>query len=219
MKCPKCGLEVVIATDMCPQCGYKYSFNSAASPGGASASERSGRARDEESERWTRAGVYTGSVRTEKSSRAGEGTRGMRWYGAVVNIILPITAVYYFYRGVSSLSNAFLMQPLGDFFWFYRLTPWLLAVQVVDTLVYIIFGIAALIAMKRLKSFDWRGVKLYLASIIVPVLVHMVCEVLWMTYFDFYAYAFSLTVEFVAAVAYVVVTSVYFSRRREMFHG
>ena len=76
-----------------------------------------------------------------------------------------------------------------------------------------------MIAMKRLKSFDWRGVKLYLASIIVPVLVHMVCEVLWMTYFDIYAYAFSLTVEFVAAVAYVVVTSVYFSRRREMFHG
>ena len=27
MKCPGCGKEVVIATDLCPWCGYKYNFD------------------------------------------------------------------------------------------------------------------------------------------------------------------------------------------------
>ena len=32
MKCPNCGLEVVIATDLCPQCGYRYDFDGSILP-------------------------------------------------------------------------------------------------------------------------------------------------------------------------------------------
>ena len=72
--------------------------------------------------------------------------------------------------------------------------------------------------MRQLKRFRWRGVMLYIAVIMVPACVNLVSQVIWMTYVGYYYPVFSYTVQFLAAVAYTVVTAVYFARRREMFN-
>ena len=232
MKCPSCGKEVVIATDLCPWCGYKYSFDGSIPPKEpvyepGEEEQREDRRRDRgdtASERWTRAGSFTGSGqegrrerRVRDEPRADTAARGMRWYSIAINIILPLTFVYYLYQGITSLASFFTTMSLGDFLWYYRYNPTLSIAQVVTAIVYIIFAVLAMLASKQLKRYEWRGVMLYLAVIMLPPCVDLVYQVLWMTYFDYYYGAFTLTLEFLASVIYAVVTAIYFARRRGKF--
>ena len=228
MKCPNCGLEVVIATDMCPQCGYKYSFDGSIPPRAEPQIRQSGESvhrerrkekkwRVSDSDSWTRAGVYNDDAAWEESTgRSRENSaKGMRWYNAVVNIILPITLVYYLYRCVTMLGTIVTWASMSS--WHYYLPSTLGLLQIVAEAVYIICVVAAFAAMRQLKRFRWRGVMLYIAVIMVPACVNLVSQVIWMTYVGYYYPVFSYTVQFLAAVAYTVATAVYFARRREMF--
>ncbi len=231
MKCPNCGTEVVIATDLCPWCGYKYSFDGEIppkepvyEPGEAPRRARRGRARGESSdagERWTRAGVYNAEERGGSEEREGEKSSqpGMRWHNVVVNIIMPLTAAYYIYKGVNTLMSLDVMSTLSDFLWFYRYNTLLTVLLIASSAVYIISGVCVLAAAKQLKRFERRGVALYLAAIILPSCVNMVYRVVWMTYFEYYYGAFELTMALLLAVAYALLTAVYYSRRRGMFSG
>ncbi len=235
MKCPNCGQEVVIATNLCPWCGYKYSFDGSPAPkepvyepGDEPLRVKRRRDREHEaSEHWTRAGTFTESDRAESRARGeqrgrvheGGAERGMRWYKFVVNIILPLTFVYYIGRGVSALTSMTTMATLSDWVWYFRFNTGLSIAYIVSFAVYIISGLAALFASKQLKRYEWRGVMLYLGSILLPACTNLAYQVMWMSYFEYYYSAFSTTVEFLAAMVYAALTAVYFSRRRDRFYG
>ena len=137
MKCPNCGLEVVIATDMCPQCGYKYSFDGSIPPraepqirqSGESAhrerrKEKKGRVSDSDS--WTRAGVYNDDAAWEESTgRSRENSATIRIsINAVVNIILPITLVYYLYRCVTMLGTIITLASMSSWHYYFTKHAW-----------------------------------------------------------------------------------------------
>ena len=220
MKCPNCNREVVIATDLCPWCGYRYSFDGSPAPKepvydpGEEPGRRWRAQRGEDNsdarERWTRAGVYGGEVRRE-AGRERSGERGMRWHNAVLRWVLYLTGIYYLYRGVSGI-----MASIGGYSLFMSASTLEIA-SIVSTCVYGFFGIFAFAARTRLARMERTGVYMYLAVILVPACVNLMYRVMWMTYFEYYFGAFSLTIEFAAAVIYAVLTAVYYSRRRDMF--
>lgn len=229
VKCPNCGLEVVIATDMCPQCGYHYNFDGSILPkteptarDEESARPEPRRRRDEGEEsssaRWTRAGVYTDG--TDAKRRINEGAvkaqRGMRWYQFVINVALPLTGVFCFIRGVSEIMDAVPFISYTDILFMFA--PWMPVLWIICGLVYIGSGIAAFAARKLLARFEWKGVGLYIVIILAPNVTDFVSRVITMAYLDYYTEVFSLTVQFVVTVLYAVCTGIYFARRRDMFN-
>lgn len=212
MKCPNCGQEVVIATDLCPWCGYNYDFDGTITPRQEPEPRESDGGSGGARERWTRAGVYGGRAKPAGA----DAERGMRWHRFVAGVLAPLAAVFYLYNGVSSLMSFSATLPLSDSMWFIDSLVWVMFV--VSSAVYIVSGICMLLAMKMLKEFRRLGVILYLAAIMVPACAHLVYRVVWMSYFEYYGGAPSLTLEFLFAILYTVLTAVYYLRRRDRFN-
>lgn len=210
VKCPNCGQEVVIATDLCPWCGYNYDFDGSISPRQEPEPRESGDPGSAR-ERWTRAGVYSGRAKPAGA----DAERGLRWHRIVAGVLAPLAAVFYLYNGVSSLMSFSVTIPLSDYTWFIDSLVWVMFVA--SSAVYIVSGICMLLAMRMLKEFRRFGVILYLAAIIIPACAHLAYQVVWMSYFEYYGGAASLTLEFIFAILYSALTAVYYSRRRDMF--
>ena len=241
MKCPSCGREVVIATNLCPWCGYKYSFDGSLAPKepvyepgetkrerrgkreGSGESERRSRtggyAGEDASERWTRAGVYNAGEhagREKRSDRSGE--RGMGVHNFLVRVALPLIGVVCIWRAVSSLMTA-----IGSAAWIsvlWSLAPFAAILQFVVPVVYLVSGFAALVARKRLAAFKFSGVTLCLVSIILPTVTAFIYSVFTAAYFDFgYIGVFSQAFWLLAGIICTVLIAMYYSRRRDMSSG
>lgn len=236
MKCPNCGLEVVIATDLCPWCGYKYSFDGSIppkepvyEPGEEPSHVRRRREREhEESEHWTRAGTFTEAdarerkEQAERFSRAKKPVRppraqasglGTAWLNALSSAVIPVNFLIYLYTGVTALTG--LTGSLDG--WYYSIFSWVAPAAAVRGLVYTACAILIMLSSRMLKERRWLGVVIYLSAVLVPAVVNLVYQVLFMTYFSYYYDLAALVLGFTATVIYAALNSVYFKRRREMF--
>lgn len=236
MKCPNCGKEVVIATDLCPWCGYEYNFDGAIPPKGepeARDSEEYSRTYREEKrgarsysgeegdarDRWTQAGVYTAASGVSSSasrSKAARSERGMRWHNAVVSIILPLTGIYYIYRGVTNLGSG--ITSLSYVELMSALAPWLTWGVIAIALLCIAAGAAAFVARAWLSRFLRKGLTLYLAVIVVPPIASLVYSVCFAVYTDYYYLLVTLLLRMLIPFAYAIATGVYYGRRRDLFN-
>ena len=232
MKCPNCGLEVVIATDMCPQCGYSYNFDGSILPPAEEPQPRESGAeekvgafrkrshRDDAGERWTRAGVYSGRSTSESTARENDAqttvTLGMAWYGFILRL-LPIVAIVCLYRGVMGASTA--ISELASPGFLYIIAPWLGILAFIDAFAYLLAGGLALASISRLKAYDWRGVKMYIVLILVPSIVDAVYGIALGLYVDLQAKLVESCVQLFATIIFVALNIRYFSRRRHMFSG
>ena len=231
MKCPNCGQEVVIATDLCPWCGCQHSFDGSIERVEPYAHEddcvsarlnrRRGRRVPED---WTEAGIFrsgaSGGDRGQRPAAAFDAwtppERGLRWYHFAVNVLLPFTGAYYIWRFLSlsvSIAASISASP-----YLYFAFPLMLATGLATAAAYLICGILAFTARSRLKRMDRRGVGLYIAVILAPELVEFVHTVVTVTSLGlYYTDMFSLTVELVGVIVYAVLTAIYFRRRAGLF--
>ncbi len=197
MKCPNCGLEVVIATDSCPQCGYRCEFDGSILPGAgpraweeeeAPPRRRERRAKRDEA-RWTEAGVFKDAAKGgpgRKKAKAAAGARpraeaGMRWYNVVELALLPILCVLLFVRGVGSvfdsaraISSA-LRSPALPHMPMPLLGAWL-ALGIAE----IGFGAWTLKAKRDMKELRRSGWRAFLAILAISSALRMAFDALWL---------------------------------------
>lgn len=216
MKCPSCGQEVVIATDLCPYCGYRHDFDGSISP--------KPEYREPGEDRWVEAGVFRrrrergrrreearaeaeaeahvnpgrGDERVETDPGAQSSALGMRWYNFVVSVLLPLTGVFYLFSSISALAGTYIYAR---------------STELIQGAVYLVFGVLAFAAMKKLKNRERSGVRLYLLVILIPAIVRLTLGLLWRIQAGWLFGLGSLMLEFVISVAYAVITSIYFGRR------
>lgn len=209
MKCPQCGNEVVIATDLCPWCGYRHNFDGSIERSGpvyedAAEDTRSNRRRKVKEPRERAAG---GAVRAEL---------GMRWYRFVVSFILPLTGVAYIGSALSALGALY-----TDFVYYGGILVFALHVLVIRfamVVIYMVFGVLAFVAARSLQRRAKSGISVYMSVILVPALAELVFGTVTygmelLTFDDF----FSVIVKFVAMAVYALLTAIYFRRRAELF--
>ena len=207
MKCPQCGNEVVIATDLCPWCGYKYAFDGSIErqePAVYDGDEDSPRRRHKAGTPRERAAG--GAVRTEL---------GMRWYRFVVSFILPLTGVAYIGSALSDLGA--LYTDIVYYGGIVVFAPFLLVIRFATLVLLCIFGVFALIARRQLRSHYLGGVKLYMSVILVPAAFPVLCDLIMLAYLGWYGEMPAHVAALAAAAVYAALTNVYFRKRVYMF--
>ena len=194
MKCPQCGNEVVIATDLCPWCGYKYAFDGSIMSTGSPASD------DDSAVRY---------------SSGGGSAQSMRWYNFVVNALLPLTALVYFGAALSDLGA--LYTDIVYYGGIVVFAPFLLVIRFATLVLLCIFGVFALIARRQLRSHYLGGVKLYMSVILVPAAFPVLCDLIMLAYLGWYGEMPAHVAALAAAAVYAALTNVYFRKRVYMF--
>ena len=212
MKCPNCGLEVVIATDMCPQCGYRHDFDGSILPSGGAAVHdgdsygAGGEARCERRKRPRRGRApHGGQPRAERREQAGG--LSMRWYQFIVNVGLPIFAVYCFYRAVDGLAPVLSLSIV------YSL-PYS---GLIPCAGYLAGAALAMAARRQLKLMRWSGAYLMFIAMILPETVNFALWAVVLTAAGFPEGLVSAFFYYLMVLLFAVFNLRYFVRRREMF--
>lgn len=209
MKCPQCGNEVVIATDLCPWCGYRHDFDGSIERSGpvyedVAEDTRRDRRRKVKEPRERAAG---GAVRTEL---------GMRWYRFVVSLILPLTGVAYIASALSALGGLYTdIVYYGGILVF---APHVLVIRFAMVVIYIVFGVLAFAAARSLQRRAKSGISVYMSVILVPAVAELGFGI--MTYYMYLITLdnfVSVIERFAVAVVYAALMAVYFRRRAELF--
>ena len=246
MKCPNCGLEVVIATDLCPQCGYRYDFDGSILPKSEPTARESGerhegRSRRERrgeaggADRWTAAGVFKdaagkyGDYRQEDFARQpsaeqarhhNEASRepGMKWYNAVNLAILPIMCVLYLTRGISRIYDGAkgLVYNYGQYYEY--MPPWLNILKICTAVVFIICAVMAVKAMKDMKAMRRSGPQLYLGALALATAAEYVYDIAWY-YVLLGPYVlgyYSVMPSIIGVIIFFVLNILYFRKRQDL---
>lgn len=194
MKCPQCGNEVVIATDLCPWCGYKYAFDGSIMSTGAPASD------DDSAVRF---------------SQGGGSAQSMRWYNFVVNALLPLTALVYFGAALSDLGA--LYTDIVYYGGIVVFAPFLLVIRLATAVIYMVFGVLAFAAARSLQRRAKSGISVYMSVILVPVAFPVLCDLIMLAYLGWYGEMPAHVAALAAAAVYAALTNVYFRKRVYMF--
>ena len=241
MKCHSCGREVVISTELCPWCGYKYSFDGSAVKKdpiiydkGPSDVERERRREKREARaareaaagghaRWTESGVFSDTktsgaadARPTAEPAAGAGAKSMRWYRFLVSLLLPLNILGYIYSGAVTITDS-VSSLAGDGGAILVLAPWIPMLQLAVGVIYIVFAVLAVSVRRQLKNMKWSGVRTYNLVVLLPALVNFAANVAWMAYLELYPDLLRMNFSIVFSVLYVILNSIYFRKRREMF--
>lgn len=207
MKCPQCGNEVVIATDLCPWCGYKYAFDGSIErqePAVYDGDEDSPRRRHKAGTPRERA--VGGAVRTEL---------GMRWYRFVVSFILPLTGVAYIGSALSDLGA--LYTDIVYYGGIVVFAPFLLVIRLATAVICMVFGMLAFAAARSLQRRAKSGISVYMSVILVPAAFPVLCDLIMLAYLGWYGEMPAHVAALAAAAVYAALTNVYFRKRVYMF--
>ena len=244
MKCPSCGREVVIATDLCPWCGYRYEFDGSIERSTPPAGEESDPAVEHERRRWrlhrargtkragapgrdwTEAGVFRdggGSPAREKgrpSARGGAGRPASAaaeggWCGALIRVILPLLAALCLFRAFRELAFAL---PLLEYYGYYDPAFGAAYASAARGIACVLSSVLAIAARSRLAAGSRMGVALACAAALLPAAAGVGAAVYTTLSTRHAESLLGPELELVAAIVFSAVNAAYFRRHPEHFN-